>query len=102
MSSIEIYFHPCWECGKIIPKKTYESCNRHKNRHYCSNACTKKNLADNEVGWWGISGTINKEIDRSKGKTSDNIDEIAPVIEPDSFFADFQAQYGDLIAKLGE
>ena len=55
--------HPCQNCGEPIPKKTYESVNRHKSRKYCSQKCSREYMKKNKVGWFKSGAqTIKRDI----------------------------------------
>ena len=53
-------------------------------------------MAREKVGWFSASNTIKPE--RVQKQT---IDDIAPIIEPDSYFKQFDKDYGDLLSELG-
>lgn len=42
----------CENCGKIIPKKQTVSKARYAQRKYCSQACYREWMHDNQEGWW--------------------------------------------------
>lgn len=82
---MEIIFHPCLTCGKIIPKKIYESANRYINRKFCCNAHAKKYFSDNEIGWYSYgSNTIVKKNDKKSKE-----DDLPPLLMSDQELKEF-------------
>jgi len=85
----ELKLHACQQCGNIIPKKSYESRNRYRNRKYCSTRCAKDFMREHQIGWFNPkSQTIKKDKDEDGG--------LPPFLWTEKELADWNRQYPEL------
>jgi len=84
-----VELHNCQECGKEIPKKSYESRNRYRNRKYCSTKCAKDYMRKNKIGWFNPRAqTIKKDKDEYGG--------LPPFLWSDKELAQWKRDYPEL------
>lgn len=84
----QVELHNCQQCNKVIPKKSYESRNRYKNRKYCSTKCAKDYMRVNQIGWFNPrSQTIKKQKEEGG---------LPPILWTKRDFQEFDRMYPEL------